>query len=379
MRIPPHWHGVSVCHSVPSGICWPSSANRASLPPPNFPGHPGSDFPDDLIQQTLAFRDQHHDWGAELIRIMLHRLQRWQRLPDARTIRRWLHANKRPTAPGGRRGSHRPRSLLPHERWQVDAADQMRLGNGQLVSWLRLTDECSGAILGTVVFDCVFNQVPPDAVRQALRGGWQRWGLPQSLRLDNGWPWGGWFDLPTPLALDLAGLGLQLHYNDPRSPRQNAVVERSHQTSQNWVEPSRCADAEQLQSRLEQMDQIQREHYPHQGVRSRLQKYPDLSHSTRPYEPSQENWQLQRCREYLASHVGQRQVSDKGQVWVYGRRYQVGRVNRGKSAVVQYDPQSNEWLFSSSAGVLWCKQPAEQITAQHIRALDLLTDRRGKT
>src|SRR5436305_2098766 len=36
--------------------------------------------------------------------------------------------------------------------WQADAADQLRLGNGQLASWLRLTDECSGAILKTVVF-----------------------------------------------------------------------------------------------------------------------------------------------------------------------------------------------------------------------------------
>jgi hypothetical protein len=34
----------------------------------------------------------------------------------------------------------------------MDASEQVRLGNGQRVSWLRLADEHTGAVLGTAVF-----------------------------------------------------------------------------------------------------------------------------------------------------------------------------------------------------------------------------------
>jgi hypothetical protein len=200
-----------------------------------------------------------------------------------------------------------------------------------------------------------------------------QYGLPSKLRLDNGWPWGGWFDLPTPLALDLAGLGLELDYNDPRSPRQNSVVERSHQTSQGWVEPHTCVDAAELQQRLDEMDQIQRSEYPHRGSASRMQVYPGLAHSGRSYSRQweQDNWSMQRVKEYLAMHVAQRRVTDKGQVCVYEKRYQVGRVNAGQKALVQYDPLSGQWLFSSQNGVLWCSHLAEQITVDRVRSLDL--------
>jgi hypothetical protein len=370
----------SICPIGPSVTCSPCSSAKAGLSPPRYRGHPGSDFPADLIHEALAYRDQHPDWGAGLIRVMLGRLGRWQCLPDPRTIQRWLEKVGLAPAPTGRRSPHCPRSSAPHERWQVDAADQLRLGNGQLASWLRMTDECSGTILRTVVFPMVFNAVPPASVREGLRSGFLAWGLPEELRLDNGWPWGGWFDLPTPVALDLAGFGLRLHYNDPRSPRQNSVVERSHKTSQKWVEPHTCADAVELQRRCDEMDEIQRADYPHRGAGSRMRRYPGLAHSGRKYsvEWEQESWSIQTAKAYLASHVGVRQVSEKGQVTVYARKYQLGRVNGGKKALVQYDPLGGEWLFSSPEGVLWCRHDAEQITAERIRDLDL-SDVRGKT
>jgi hypothetical protein len=340
---------------------------------PRYRGNPGACFPPDLIEQALGLRRQHPDWGAPFIRVMLLRQRRWQAVPHPRTIQRWLSLCCLAPAPVGRRSQRLPRSPAPHERWQVDASDQLRLANGQLASWLRLTDECSGAILKTVAFPAVFHQVAPERVRQAMRECWRAWGLPAELRLDNGWPWGGWFDLPTPLALDLAGLGLGLHYNDPRSPRQNGVVERSHQTSQGWAEPHTCADAAELQARLDETDAIQRGEYPHKWARSRMDAYPGLAHSGRAYSPEWERqrWSLREAQQYLAGHVALRRVGREGRVSVYDRRYSVGRVNGGKAAMVQYEPESGEWLFSSQEGVSWCRHAAEQITAERIRALDL--------
>ena len=41
--------------------------------------------------------------------------------------------------------------------------------------------------------------MPVPEVQRVWREWFAQWGLPEELRLDNGCPWGGWFDLPTAL------------------------------------------------------------------------------------------------------------------------------------------------------------------------------------
>ena len=48
-------------------------------------------------------------------------------------------------------------------------------------------------------------------------------------------------------------------WNRPRQPRDNAMVERSQGVSQQWVEAHTCADAKELQERLDRMDRVQRD------------------------------------------------------------------------------------------------------------------------
>ena len=92
-------------------------------------------------------------------------------------------------------------------------------------------------------------------MREQLRRAFARWGLPGRLRVDNGVPWGSWGDFPTDLSLWVIGLGVAVHWNNPRSPRENGVVERSQGTSDRWCEPWTCDSPEELQafvrSRLE--------------------------------------------------------------------------------------------------------------------------------
>jgi transposase InsO family protein len=102
-----------------------------------------------------------------------------------------------------------------------------------------------------------------------LRTLFARRGLPKRLRVDNGAPWGGWSDLPTALALWLAGVGVGVVWNPPRRPQDNGVVERSQRTGKAWAEPQRCDDVEELQRRLDEVDGIQREAYPAVGGLSR--------------------------------------------------------------------------------------------------------------
>jgi transposase len=104
-----------------------------------------------LFQKVVHMRQKHPTWGAGLIRVFLQEEQ--QDVPSERTLQRWLQrAALSPAPPGRRPSSDAYRARQPHEVWQMDAADQIRLAGGQLASWLRLADECSGAVLQTRIF-----------------------------------------------------------------------------------------------------------------------------------------------------------------------------------------------------------------------------------
>jgi len=108
---------------------------------------------DAMREQALALRREHPTWGAGLIRV---HLRRRGSLPTERTLQRWFRQAGLGPAPKGRR---RPAAIArdgraeqPHEVWQIDAKEQIRLRSGRLVSWLRIVDEGSGAVLWTKVF-----------------------------------------------------------------------------------------------------------------------------------------------------------------------------------------------------------------------------------
>ncbi|WP_254507121.1 helix-turn-helix domain-containing protein [Anatilimnocola floriformis] len=102
-------------------------------------------------RRTLRLREQHRRWGAERLRIELTRWFVAAQLPSTRTLQRWLRTT-RPAPSGRRQGTRVTRAEQPHHVWQIDAAEQKRLASGAPVSWLRVADECSGAVLMSFVF-----------------------------------------------------------------------------------------------------------------------------------------------------------------------------------------------------------------------------------
>src|SRR5438105_10332726 len=129
-------------------------AHGGQSPPPAYHRPPrGPRAPAALLLQAKALRQQHPGWGAALIRVILGRHFPEAALPSARSLRRWLRQAGLSRAPAGRRPRADPpaRATAVHAVWQVDAADQLPLAGGQLVSWLRCVDECSGAVLRTIV------------------------------------------------------------------------------------------------------------------------------------------------------------------------------------------------------------------------------------
>lgn len=220
-----------------------------------------------------------------------------------------------------------------------------------------------------------FSEVPADQVGQALRQQMTRWGRPERVRVDNGYPWGNWNDLPTAFALWGVGVGLRWHWNDPYCPQQNPKIERSQGTGKRWSEPSLCSSVEQLQQHLDEADRIHREEYPIQGGRSRLELFPQLEHSGRGYSLSWEkrNWSMAAVQEHLSEYVAVRRVFSSGHVRVYNQSRYLGKQYAGHRVQVQYDPDTQEWLFSDEKGQELRRHVASEINRQQLVKMTFAT------
>jgi hypothetical protein len=208
-------------------------------------------------------------------------------------------------------------------------------------------------------------------VQDELRLCFKQWGRPVALRFDNGYPWGSCGDLPTPLALWLIGMDIGVIWNPPRRPQDNGVVERSQGLAKNWAEPDRCHDHAQLQLRMNEEDEVQRRSYPHGRFSSRMEAYPDLIDSGRPYNAAweRENWSWEVVLNYLSDTMVQRRVDRSGKIGLYHGKLYVGTVNGGKEVVVQFDAETVEWVISSPDGVELCRRPLDQFDEGRLRRL----------
>jgi transposase len=334
-----------------------------------------------LAQQALHLRHQHPRWGAPLIRVILSHEHPEHSLPTPRTIQRWLEKQDAAPAPAGRRPRREdPRATKPHEVWQMDAAEQVALRDGRRVSWVRLVDEFTGAVLNTVVFpQGAFNTVDAAKVQDHLRVVFSRWGRPWGFRVDNGFPWGSSGDLPPDLALWLIGLDLHVAWNPARQPQKNGKVERSQGVGKNWVEPETCHSPGELQERFDAMDRIQREEYPHQGDLSRWALFPQLKHSGRVYDLAWErqHWSMSQVLEHLSTYVLSRHVDQAGLVSIYNRNYYVGKHHQKKTVYVFLDPLRVEWVITTIDGQQLRSHPAQELTQPRIIELNV-THRRKR-
>ncbi|HEV3201168.1 MAG TPA: helix-turn-helix domain-containing protein [Bryobacteraceae bacterium] len=327
-----------------------------------------------LVEHLCQTRRDHPRWGAEMIRLELE--DHYDTLPCARTVQRHLgHAGLQP-APAGRTPSavypRVPRAERPHQGWQMDASENLRLKGHQRACWLRIVDECSGAFLKTWVFAAArWEHVDRHQIQEALRGVFACWGLPDRFRVDNGYPWGSTGEFPPEMALWLIGLGIEMVWIPPACPQQNGVVERAQGTGQNWAEPPTCRDAAELQQRCDDLDRRQRERYPYRDGQSRWEVYPALTQARRPYrrrrEPSA--WDVAKVLAVVAQQVVKRQVDCTGSVSVYHRTRYVGKPYIGKAVYVSLDPSGPTWVFADEAGTELRTHAADELTANRIRSL----------
>jgi hypothetical protein len=215
--------------------------------------------------------------------------------------------------------------------------------------------------------------VPAVSTQVEARAAFGRWGLPLRTRVDNGSPWGSTGELPTDLALWLIGLGVDVLWNPPRCPQANGVVERSQGTGKRWADPLTCRDVQELRRRLQEQDAIQRERYPSIRGRSRMEAFPALLHSGRPYRPAEEaaRWDLGRVLDHLSGYVLVRRVDRSGTISLYNRNRYIGKALKGLDVYVSLDPIEVEWVYSDGRGTCYRRQKAEELTAERVQRMEV--------
>ena len=252
----------------------------------------------------------------------------------------------------------------------MDAVECLRLQDGSGACWLRMSDEHSGAILATHVFEQYrWACVPAAQTQGCLRLTFERYGCPKAVRVDNGIPWGCVGGLPSGVSLWLAGLGVTMLWNDPYTPEQNGVVESTQGVSRRWVTPEGCKDAQQLRDRLRREDHVQREEYPAIDGMSRRQAFPMLLHSGRGYSRGWERyvgWDLGGALAFLAGYRVRRKVSKRGQVSAYHRLIQVGQEHGGCWVYLGLDGRTVEWVISDVKGAEVRRRPAPEFTPEAV-------------
>jgi hypothetical protein len=200
------------------------------------------------------------------------------------------------------------------------------------------------------------------------------------VRVDNGAPWGSVGDLPTDLALWLIGLGVEVIWNPPRRPQDNGVIERSQGTGKRWAEPHTCRDADELQRRLDDLDAVQRREYPSVAGKTRIEAFPGLAHSGRPYDPAAEGslWDRGAVARHLSGYTAVRRADPSGNVSVYNRNRYVGTGLKGRTVYVRLDPDEMAWVFQGRDGSCYRRQPADELSAERIIGLQV-THRRDRS
>lgn len=107
-----------------------------------------------VYQKAIELKRDHPRWGAGLIWVELAEEFAETALPSERTLQRWFHRAGLVKVENKTKVAHSAvkRGEQAHEVWAVDAKEAMRLGNGEAVSWLVISDEGSGAVLETRLF-----------------------------------------------------------------------------------------------------------------------------------------------------------------------------------------------------------------------------------
>jgi hypothetical protein len=276
-----------------------------------------------------------------------------------------------------------PRPNAVHECWQLDMQEAIPLHDDRLATICTIRDPLGAVILASQAFDVTSGQrgrkLTWQEVRLVIRTACGRWGtLPDAIQTDNevclaGQPTD---PLPSRLTLWLCGLGVVHRFIRPATPTDQAQVERTHRTLDNFTGLlDERLDLATLQQRLD----LEREQHNHWfpsrasdcGGRPPLLAHPEALLPRRPYHPEWERqlFDLQQVYTYLATIRLERKVSQVGQIQLGGRSLGIGRAYAGQTVLVRCEPSARAWVIRDQDETVLTRLPVQGVDVTTLTGL----------
>lgn len=248
------------------------------------PRHQPHQTPETQVRTLLALKHRHPLWGPVTLINYLRREQPNIAWPAASTAGNILkrhglvrpRKSRRRTPPYTEPLAHAHR---PHAVWSADFKGDFQLGNGQRCYPLTLSDNHSRYLIAC-------QALPSTALKGVMpvyRQAFERYGLPQAIRTDNGSPFasvalGGL----TQLSVWLIRLGIRPERIAPGCPQQNPRHERLHRTLKAHTANPPKAHARAQQQAFDQFACEYNQVRPHRSLHGDTPEQ-HFSVSARPY------------------------------------------------------------------------------------------------
>lgn len=300
-----------------------------------------------LEEAIVAARQAHPAWGARTLKAWM-RTQGHPGLPAHSTFQAIFRRNGLidPAASLKRQPFLRFEQPHPNALWQMDFKGHFALADGGRCHPLTVLDDHSRFNL--CLKACANEQ--HGTVQAALSDTFRYYGLPDSMIMDNGAPWGDSAEHPfTRLGVWLIRLGIWISHSRPYHPQTLGKDERLHRTLDvELLRRERFDDLSHAQRRFDAWRDLYNLERPHQA----LQLTPPISR----YRPSPRTFPEPLSPvEYLPGDIV-RKIQDHGQLHYRGRIFRVGKAFRGQPVALRPTPDQD-----ATMDVFFCHQRIAQL------------------
>lgn len=285
--------------------------------------------------EVLRIRDESNNaWGGRKIaRVM--RDEGAAAVPSASTITEILRRHGRLE----QRASEHPgpwqrfERACPNELWQMDFKGNFALRRGQRCHPLTVIDDHSRYALCTQA--CGNEQDGP--TRERLKAVFRRYGLPSTMLMDNGPPWGdsggGRF---TALSVWLLRLGIKVTHGRPFHPQTQGKDERMHRTMKAEIDLDSLADLEECQRAFDRWRHVYNHRRPHQAI--------DMATPSERYRPSDRPFPETLPPIEYGPGDSTRKADVNGEISFHSRHLRLGKPFRGEMVALR--PTIHDGVFS---------------------------------
>jgi transposase InsO family protein len=266
-----------------------------------------------MVCQIVKLKLAHRSWGARKLRAVLERTVGKESLPSESSFKRVLdkaglvERRRRMSAEQACRLQQPIRAEKPNQVWTIDFKGWWYTRDRTRFEPLTIRDDFSRYVLCAQALD----DARTETVRAQMIRVFERHGLPEVIRSDNGAPFAA---RNSPLGLSRLSawwlsLGIHLDRIAPGRPDQNGGHERMHRDMALEIESQATADAATQQAELDVWRRTFNEERPHEALAMRV-PHEVYQRSSRPFDPAPV--ELKYRPEYLV-----RKVSHRGNVKIH--------------------------------------------------------------